>query len=259
MIIGLLQTTLAVLGVMCLGFAVAYWKHNNSVADICWGLCFIAAALVSAKHGAQADFGKSLLNTCLVLWGLRLAAHIAIKNHGRPEDARYAAMRRRWAEEGHEVLNSFLWVFMLQGVLVLVIASPIVWTNLRGSTELGRAAPVGFLLWLAGFLCEAIADAQRLRFRVRYPKRRLLTSGLWRWSRHPNYFGEIILWWGIFLMAARNLSDLPLLISPICITILLLRVSGVPMAEARRRQDPDYASYMRNTPAVFPRFFYGKR
>lgn len=238
---------------MAVMFLVAYRIRDNSIVDVCWGIGYVLVTTATYLAAPERGAAQTLVSAAVVVWGLRLAVYIFLRNHGGPEDRRYAEMRQRWAAEGHEILYSFVYVFMLQAVLILVISLPVIHTNARGVTAVNAINLVGAALWLIGFFFEVVGDRQLSRFKRQHPEKgAVLDSGLWRYTRHPNYFGEAVMWWAVFLMAIRQPGDLWLIVSPLTITFLLLKVSGVPMAEEKRRDNPEYAAYVRRTNAFFP-------
>jgi len=232
-------------------FIVAVVKNRNDVADIAWGGGFICAAL-TAYLAAGLNQARSLLVLVLVIaWGLRLMLHIGIRNRGKPEDHRYKAWRQEWGN--NYLVRSFLQVFLLQGFLLLVISLPVTMTITRNGPPLNILDGVGFCLWLFGFLFEATGDFQLLQFKKDPAnKGRIMTRGLWRYTRHPNYFGEVTLWWGIFLICLAVPGILWTIVGPLTITWLILRVSGTPLLEKRYVDNPEYAEYIKKTSSFFP-------
>lgn len=242
----------AVLVYMTAWFLLALLRRDNSLADVAWGGGFILVALLALVRGAGPQPRSLLVTALVVAWGVRLAVHIAVRNRGRGEDFRYAAWRREWGR--FFVVRSFLQVFVLQGALLLVIAAGIVVINARPGPSLGVLDAAGIALWVVGFVFEMVGDWQLLRF-TRDPANRglVMDRGLWRFSRHPNYFGEAAMWWGIAVIALSAPEGWIGLISPIAITFLLLRVSGVPMLEkGLRERVPGYAEYAERTSAFIP-------
>ena len=238
---------------MSIIFIIAMVRKDNSIVDVAWGLGFILIALVSFfwKRGFV---GREMLVTGLILaWGLRLAAHIFLRNRSRDEDFRYAAWRKQWGK--WFVPRSYLQVFMLQGFLMLGIAFPVILINHSRLSGLTVLDGLGFCVWLVGFFFEAVGDYQLQVFK-RGPKNqgRIMTSGLWSLTRHPNYFGEVAMWWGIFLLAVSVPQGWAALISPVLITFLLLRVSGIPMLEKKYAGNEAFAAYTARTRAFFPWF-----
>lgn len=243
-----LQAALIILVFMHAAFAAALLKRDNSLADVAWGLGFVL--LAAWFHWTAPHPGSGVLTLLIALWGLRLAAHIGWRKwQHRGEDWRYARWREEWGKKA--VLRAYLQVFLLQGFFLWVIASPI-WQRPGGALE-HWVQWVGLLIWATGFFWEAVADWQLLRFKARPEnKGRIMRYGLWRYSRHPNYFGEILVWWAIFFVTLPW-SFWPLtLLSPITITWLLARVSGVPMLESKYRDNPEYQEYVRQTPGLIP-------
>lgn len=233
-------------------FLLAWAVEDNSIVDIAWGPGFVLIAWLSMLWGSGALTRPLLATGMVTIWGSRLAAHIYFRNRGEGEDRRYAAWRRQWGRWFR--LRSFFQIFMLQGLLMLVIAWEVVLINTRSGSGLGWLDGIGALVWLTGFCFQVVGDAQLTRFK-RDPSNQgdVLDTGLWRYTRHPNYFGEAVMWWGIFLVALNVSGGWMGVVSPLVITGLLLRVSGVPMLErdmAERR--PGYREYVSRTSSFFP-------
>jgi len=240
---------------MSLWFVLAMVIKRNDIADIAWGLGFITIAVsLLLKYGVQLD--RSLLVTVLVvIWGTRLAYHIFKRNVNKPEDKRYANWRNTWGK--WFVLRSYFQIFILQGILMLLISTPIIVTNTIYSAGWSVFDILGLLVWMFGFYFESVGDKQLKDF-ISNPenKGKVLSTGLWKYTRHPNYFGEVTQWWGIWII---SLSVLPYgllaLIGPLTITFLILKVSGIPMLEKSMSENPVFAEYMKNTNAFFPKLF----
>lgn len=224
--------------------------RDAGVADVAWGLAFVAISVVALGVG-DGDEERSLLVLILVaVWGVRLAAHIAERRDG--EDRRYAEMRER-----HEnfALRSLWSVFGTQALIAFVISLPIqVVATDASPADLGVLAWAGATIATFGILFEAVADAQLRAFsKDASNKGEVMDRGLWRYSRHPNYFGETCVWWGIYITALETGSAWWTAIGPVLLTFLLLRVSGVSLTEksiGSRR--PGYAEYVRRTSAFVP-------
>jgi len=233
-------------------FVAAQVRVRNDIADIAWGLGFILAAAVSLVAGKVYPLRGLLLSALVLVWGIRLALHIHHRNRGRGEDPRYRKWREEWGR--FFVLRSFLQVFLLQGFLLLLVAVPVIYANGSPAVPLSWLDLLGLALWLAGFSLEAVGDLQLLRF-IRDPrnKGKLMTTGLWRYTRHPNYFGEVTLWWGIWLMALPLPGGWMTVVGPLTITILILKVSGIPMLEKPYEGRADFQEYKRRTSSFFPR------
>ena len=243
--------TAAVLAYMSCWFLAARIMERNDLADVAWGPGFIVAAGVSLAAGGQYSPRGLLLCGLVLAWGTRLALHIHSRNRGKGEDPRYKKWREEWGR--WFVLRTFLQVFMLQGALLIVVAFPVIFVIARPAYPLGPLDALGTLIWLAGFIFETIGDRQLLLF-LRDPanKGRLMTGGLWRYTRHPNYFGEVALWWGVWLIAVSVPGGWLTVIGPLTITALILKVSGIPMLERRYYGRPDFEDYRRRTSAFFP-------
>ena len=232
------------------GWVISMRLRNAGVVDSLWPLFFLLAAgvytAVTGAEGARA----SLLLALVALWSLRLSGYLTWRNWREPEDRRYQAMRAR-NEPGFDWKSLYL-VFGLQAALAWIIAMPL-FAALSGDGTLDALDAVGSVLWLAGFAFETIADAQLARFKADPANRgRVLASGLWRYTRHPNYFGEALLWWGYFTIAAAA-GGAWTVFAPLLMTILLVKVSGVALLEkdiGERR--PDYRAYIERTNAFIP-------
>jgi steroid 5-alpha reductase family enzyme len=232
-------------------FIAAQIRGRNDIADVAWGLGFILAAAVSLVAGGVFTLRGLIISSLVLIWGIRLALHIYKRNSGKGEDPRY----RKWREEWGRwfVPRSFLQVFMLQGLLLLLVAIPVIFVNQAPEAPLGWLDVLGLAIWMYGFAFEAIGDWQLLQF-IRDPtnKGRLMTTGLWRYTRHPNYFGEVTLWWGIWLMTLTLPGGWLTIIGPLTITTLILKVSGIPMLEKPYEERTDFQEYKRRTSVFFP-------
>lgn len=246
-----ISTLGAALAVMGSTWVLSVALRDASIADIAWGVAFIAIAWMAHLTGDGSGARSALIALLTTIWGARLAGWIAYRHDG--EDPRYQAMRRR---HGDAFARRSLWsVFGLQALVAWVVSLPIQAAAADGAPEtLGLLAWIGFAVYFAGLALEGIADAQLARFK-RNPLNEgaVLASGLWRYSRHPNYFGDACVWWGIWLIALETGSAWWSAIGPALMTYLLLRVSGVALTErtiAERR--PGYADYRRSTSAFVP-------
>lgn len=230
--------------------------RNASIVDIFWGPGLILVAWVYLAVGPDEATGRGLLVCVLVtVWGLRLALHIGVRNAGHGEDFRY----RQWREQAGAGFwwVSYFKVFLLQSVVLWVVATPLLLGQL-GGPGLTWLDLLGVALWVIGFGFEVVADWQLMAFK-RDPANRgkVMRSGLWGTSRHPNYFGEAVLWWGIGLIGAAGAGPLAL-ISPLLLTFLLVKISGVAMLDrALVDRRPGYADYIESTPAFVPRLRRG--
>lgn len=249
----ILQSALLVFVYMSLLFIIALIKKDNSIVDVGWGFGFILIAQRALMRSQTLTVAQLLITGIIVAWGLRLSLHILRRNWGKPEDHRYAAWRQAWGK--HVVIRSFLQVFMLQGLVMLIVATPILIINADPSPAVSFLHILGFGIWIFGLTFEAIGDRQLYLF-THNPanKGRIMQTGLWAYTRHPNYFGESVMWWGIFVIALASPYGIFALVSPVTITLLLLFVSGVPMAEEAFKGNPEFAQYQQRTSAFFPWF-----
>jgi steroid 5-alpha reductase family enzyme len=225
---------------------------NASIVDIFWGPGFIVVGAYYALNVSGGPTLRGLVVLSLVtLWALRLAIHVGVRNIGSGEDFRYL----KWREEAGLSFwwVSFLKVFLLQAVILWIVSSPLLLAHLGATRSLGVIDGLGVLLWTFGFVYEAMADRQLQNFK-RDPSNsgRVMRTGLWSLSRHPNYFGEAVLWWGIALLTLPSGGWLSF-IGPIVITYLLLEVSGVALLDAAMlERRPAYTDYIASTPAFVP-------
>lgn len=236
---------------MVLMFLIALVKKDNSIVDIAWGGGFIVVSILTFFLDGEITL-RSLIVTCLVVvWGSRLAVYIYIRHRGKGEDFRYARWRNEWGK--WFILRSFFQIFLLQGLLLMIISYSVILVNNSSKEGLGILDYIGVLVWLIGFFFEAVGDYQLSRFK-RKPenKGKIMTEGLWRFTRHPNYFGEAVMWWGIFLITLSIRYGWTAVISPLVITFLLLRVSGVILLEKKYKDNEEYAAYVRRTNAFIP-------
>lgn len=240
---------------LALGWLLSVRLRDVSIVDGMWGPGFALVAVAGALLGSGDAARKTVVVVLVSIWGLRLATHILARNRGQAEDYRYRAMRQR--QGPRFVWLSAFTVFGLQGVLLLWIALPLLAaTALPGSPPLGLLDLAGSGLFLLGFLCEAIGDAQLTRFKANPANRgKVCDVGLWRYSRHPNYFGDATLWWGFFLLACAVPGGWRTIASPVVMTVLLLKVSGVALLERGLiSTKPGYADYIARTSAFVPWF-----
>jgi steroid 5-alpha reductase family enzyme len=257
----LFQTALLILGYVTLWFIVSLIKKRNDVADIAWGLGFIVICLFLFATQPPTPI-SALVYGLVTLWGLRLAIHIGRRSAGKAEDFRYKNWREEWGDSF--LIRSYLQVYILQGFFMLIIALPILvvgtaspqsclWLDGSFAPYIGTFTVIGGVLWVIGFAFEAIGDYQLSVFiKNKRDKNDIMQTGLWRYTRHPNYFGEVLLWWGIFIITLPLQHGFWGIISPLTITFLLLYVSGIPMLEAKYKGNAAFEDYKRRTSAFFP-------
>lgn len=237
-------------------WVVSLVLRNASIVDITWGLGFVLVAWVSALRADAASGAASVLVAMVTVWGLRLGVYLFWRNHGNGEDYRYVAMRRRWGKRFW--LISLATVFVLQGALMWIVSLPVQVAHVgdaRDGALAGVALVIGLALYAIGLLFEVVGDAQLARFKADPTNEgKVMRSGLWRYTRHPNYFGDACVWWGVGIVAQAVTGTWWALLGPLVMNILLLRVSGVALLErSLRKRKPDYAEYVRTTSAFVPR------
>jgi steroid 5-alpha reductase family enzyme len=233
---------------------VSLASRDASIVDRFWGLGFVLLAAWYASHGGGWPIRSWLLLGLTSVWGFRLSIHIHRRDRGKPEDPRYA----RWRENGGA---SYWWtslwkVFLAQALILWTVSAPLLAGLSGGSPEnLTVADFVGSLMWLIGFAFEAVGDAQLAAFRGDPTNAgNVLSTGLWRYTRHPNYFGDALIWWGLFVIATSVPGGVWTVFSPILMTLLLVRISGVaPLEKSLRKTRTGYADYAAQTSAFIPR------
>lgn len=245
----------AALAVMLGTFAVALRKGVHRVVDVAWGLGFTAVALVSyaMSAGGGGDGTRRLLVTVLTaVWGLRLAWHIARRGRGHGEDPRYEAMLAK--APGSPALYALRKVYLLQGALVWLISLPV---QAAGYVQgpAGALVWAGTALWAVGLCFEAVGDRQLARFKADPANRgRIMDRGLWSWTRHPNYFGDFCVWWGLFLMVCEAPpAAAATLVAPVLMSFLLIGGSGKALLERHMAERTGFAEYTARTSGFFPR------
>jgi len=247
-----LLTVAVILFLMIPTWLISLFRKDAGIIDICWGIGFAVIAWMLFINAQERHVVQWLLVVLTSVWALRLSVHLAARNLGKPEDFRYRAMRERWGASFP--LASLFIVFGLQGAVMWVVSLPLqisLSVTARSSTTL---AVLGVALWTVGMFFETVGDWQLVRFR-RNPDNagRVLDTGLWRYTRHPNYFGDCLVWWGLFLLAVSQSGVLWTIISPVTMTFLLLRVSGVSLLESTLRSSkPEYSEYVSRTNAFLP-------
>ena len=239
---------------MTVGWIFSVLRHNVTIVDSLWGVGFVLVAGVTFWTG-NGFGGRSLLILMLTAaWGLRLAGYLTWRNWGQPEDHRYGQWREK-SGQGFWFVSLFK-VFWLQALFLWFIS--LVLQKAQLSTEPSRFTALdilGAVVWAAGFVFESVGDWQLARFKADPKNRgRVMDQGLWAWSRHPNYFGEFLIWWGFFLVALATPGGWWTVVSPVIISLVLLKMTGVPLTEAAlKTRRPGYAEYIEKTSTFFPR------
>jgi steroid 5-alpha reductase family enzyme len=242
-----------VLAAMTCVFLLALVLKDNSIVDIAYGMVFTAAAWVLTAGLGSAHPRQALLLFMVTAWGLRLAIHLFVRKRGKGEDFRYRAWREQWGRTF--IVRSYFQIYILQGLVILIVASPVIAGITRPGGPLGILDLAGAAVWFTGLYFEAVGDWQLMRFKADPMNRgRIITTGLWRYTRHPNYFGEALLWWGFYIVALGSPGAWWTIISPLTIDFLLLKVSGIPMLEKRYKGNPEFEDYKKRTSPLIPWF-----
>lgn len=244
-----------ILTVSTLVWVLSLRLQDASVADVCWGLGFVLLVWVYCLLSPALTPRSWLVATLITLWGARLSWHIFRRDQGKGEDPRYQAMRA--AHGGAFWWRSLFVVFWLQGAILWFVALPLlVAVRAAQPAALTPVDAVGGLLFAIGFGFEVVGDRQLRRFKAdRANHGQVLDSGLWRYTRHPNYFGDAVLWWGLYAIASASPGGWLTALSPALMTFLLVRVSGVTLLEqSLTTSKPGYRSYIARTPAFVPWF-----
>ncbi len=251
------STLIFILAYFIVFFIIGVIKKNNSVVDIGWGLGFVLASYFVLLNTGNINFRSIIVTLFVTIWGLRLSYHIYKRNKGKEEDFRYAKWRENW---NYFYVRSFFQIFILQGLLLFLIVSSVININSNVAASLTAFDFIGIAIWIIGFTFEALGDKQ-LRDYISKPESEkdghIMKEGLWKYTRHPNYFGEATMWWGIFIIGLSVPGSWIFIISPITITYLLLFVSGVPLLEERYADDEEFQEYAKRTNKFFP-WFPGK-
>jgi len=249
-------TAITIWVLMTVMWLISLRLKNTSIVDIIWGFGFVLVNWV-AFFLTPDSFGerKWIINILVTLWGLRLTTHIFLRNKGKPEDFRYVAWRNQYGKKWW--WYSYLQTFMLQGGLMFLISAPLIHTQaISTPTRLGILEFMGIIIWIIGFFFETVGDLQLEKFKQNPAnKGKLLNSGVWLYTRHPNYFGDSAQWWGFYLIAAGSTFGFLTIFSPIIMTYFLIKVSGVAMLErTMAERKPGYKEYMQTTNAFIPWF-----
>jgi steroid 5-alpha reductase family enzyme len=229
-------------------YATAKRVHRHNVIDVAWGLLFCCVAVASfvVSAGRGDDQRRWLLLAMTLVWGLRLAWHMAIRSRGHGEDPRYAKLL-----EGRGELGIILMVYVLQGVIAFIVAMPLVVGSLEDA-PMGALAYVGVLVWVVGIVFEAVGDRQMAAYKADPDRGPVMDSGLWRFTRHPNYFGDACVWTGIFLITAEHWPGVLTIPSTALMIYLLAFGSGKRVLERHMAERPGYRAYMQRTSGFFP-------
>lgn len=231
-------------------FVISLILKRNDVADSAWGIGFVVLAIFNFIVSKDFQQTKFILTFLVFLWGLRLTAYLTLRNWNKSEDYRYKEWRHKWGK--NVAIKSYLQVFLLQGLFMFLVSLPVSLYN-RFDGGVIFISFIGLIIWLLGFYIETIADIEMYLFK-KNPKNKdeVMRTGLWRYSRHPNYFGEVTMWWGIGILTLGSTYWYLGLLGPLTITFLILKVSGIPMLEKKYEGNKEYEHYKRKTSAFIP-------
>lgn len=248
----LIRSAAVITVLMTLVWLLSVWRKDASIVDPFWGLGFVLVAWAAYLMPSTDERASLLLPLMVTVWGTRLSGYLTWRNHGKPEDYRYQAMRKHWGSRFWWV--SLFTVFALQGAIMWVVSLPLQVGLAQPSQNIAWLRYTGVAIWLAGFLFETIGDWQLARFKAaRQDKQQVMDRGLWRYTRHPNYFGDFLVWWGFYLVALSQGAPWWTIVGPILMSWLLIRVSGVSLLERNLLATrPAYADYVARTSAFIP-------
>lgn len=245
---------------MNLMFILSLILKRNDIADSAWGVGFIVISVANLLLSKDYEQTKIILTFLVFLWGVRLTSYITLRNWGKNEDFRYQEWKEKWGKKA--ILKSYLQVFLLQGFFMFLVSLSVTLYN-RFDGGVWFYGFLGLLVWLLGFYFETVGDLQMFFFK-KDPKNKglpagrqdkIMRYGLWKYTRHPNYFGEVTMWWGIWILTIGSTYWYLGLIGPLTITFLILKVSGIPLLEKKYEGNTEFEKYKKVTPAFFPKFF----
>lgn len=227
-------------------------KRDDSV-DIAWGIGFIIISWVSLIYNKSWGGQNIILSIMVMIWGIRLSFHILKRFlNKKDEDFRYIEMKNKW---NNSLFKIYFNIYFAQGLLMIFVGFPIIVNNLILKDDLLVINYIGQLIWAFGIIFEAISDKQLKDFISHHEnKGKIMKHGLWKYSRHPNYFGEITLWWGLFLFTISNNTSLIGIVGPIVITFLIVKVSGIPLLEKKYKDNQEFIEYSKKTSILIPWF-----
>lgn len=232
-------------------FAIACQKRKFAIADSGWGLGFVITAIYCDISGTNNTFLPTLVTILVTIWGLRLSIYIHWRNRHKPEDFRYAKLRSRWIRFAN--VHTFFKIYLPQAIIMWIISTAIMISAVTPAKNINIFTWIFTATAIFGICYEAIADYQLSRFKADpLNKGKVLMSGLWRYSRHPNYFGEIVFWWSLSLIVALSTMNYAALISGAILNLVIVYVSGIVLIEDHFSHDPVYENYMKNTNTVIP-------
>jgi steroid 5-alpha reductase family enzyme len=250
-----IQGFLVIMIMMSLLWVISVIIKNASIVDPFWGLGFVVAAGFYFLKTGSPEPRKIILLTLVTIWGLRLSSYLFWRNIGKGEDFRYGQFRKNYGEKRYWWISYFQ-VFLLQGILMWLVSAPLLGAQFYDQNEgIGVLDIIGIFLWVTGIIFEAGGDFQLAAFKTNpLNKGKVLDKGLWKYTRHPNYFGDSAVWWGYGIICLGAGSYFPVLGS-LLMTLLIIKVSGVTLLEKNlKEQKPQYRDYIERTSAFLPWF-----
>jgi len=232
---------------MTIVWLIAKQRRRLDTVDTVWGMGFIVAALATLLQ--QPNVRSGIVLALVTLWGGRLSLHLAKRSAGRDEDPRYDALSKKW--KGNFWVRAYLSIFLTQGLLIWLISAPIVFAANQTVVNGPVLLIVGVMLWIVGYVFEVVGDRQ-LRDFIAAKKGKVMDQGLWRFSRHPNYFGEISQWFGIAIIASAASWGWLGFIGPVILAYVIIFISGIAMTEKKHAKDPDWRAYQKRTSVLIP-------
>ncbi|MFX1569238.1 MAG: DUF1295 domain-containing protein [Promethearchaeota archaeon] len=257
-------STLFLFFYLIIAFIVGTIKKNNGLMDIFYGPGYSVIALTSLIHyfilENALNIRQIIVTVLVIIWSIRLASYVFIRNRGKPEDYRYKAMRERW--KTNILLKSLIRVYIFQGIVIFIVAFPVWFVNISINPLVlnlldfaGITLWLGGIVWLIGFLFETIGDYSLYKFLSKPEnKGEVMDRGVWKLSQHPNYFGEVTQWWGIYIIVLATPFGFITILGPIFITYMIIKVSGIKLLDKRFEADSKYAKYKQRTSVFFPWF-----
>ncbi len=264
MLIILVYSLLFLFGYIFIAFIVGTIKKNNGIMDIFYGPGFFVIALTSLIFyfilNNEINIRQIIITLLVFIWSVRLATYVFIRNRGKPEDYRYKAMRERWGT--NVILKSLTKIYVFQGIVIFIVAFPVWFTNISTNPSIdnlldfyGITLWLGVIIWIIGFLFETFGDYQLYKFKQDpNNKGKILDRGLWKYSQHPNYFGEVTQWWGIYVITIAVPFGFISIVGPVFITYMIIKVSGIRLLDKHYEGDDEYTNYKKKTRLFFPWF-----
>jgi steroid 5-alpha reductase family enzyme len=238
---------------MHLAFIIGILKKNNAIVDSCYGLGYVVVVWVSFILLDPFSLRQLITTILVTIWGARLFFYVTIRNWGKPEDYRYQAMRRRFGDK--IISKSYTNIYLFQGLIILIVGFSALFINVSDNPSINWLDFIGIILWIIGFYFEAIGDYQLYKFKKDpQNKGKVMDQGLWKYTQHPNYFGEVVMWWSIYILSVSIPFGFITVFSPVIITFMIIKVSGIRLLNRRFDGDDKYADYRKKTSVFFPWF-----